>query len=91
MVDTALAGFDWGAGCDGGSGSFKVNLTTAGQLVDVGQIPAGKWNVKVFLSSSVSFDLFMTFTSDSTLFFILTFFFFFFFFFLLSSFFAPPP
>jgi hypothetical protein len=31
VVDLADAGFDWGAGCEGGSGTFKTSLNTVGQ------------------------------------------------------------
>ena len=64
LLTSAHAGFDWGAGCDGGTGTFSVNLTTAGQVVDVGFIPSGKWNVKVFLTSSSDVDIQIFDTED---------------------------
>lgn len=42
LADRARAGFDWGAGCDGGSGKFSLNIDTAGTIASVGSIPAGK-------------------------------------------------
>eukprot|EP00619_Florenciella_sp_RCC1007_P002715 CAMPEP_0205916316 /NCGR_PEP_ID=MMETSP1325-20131115/8418_1 /ASSEMBLY_ACC=CAM_ASM_000708 /TAXON_ID=236786 /ORGANISM="Florenciella sp., Strain RCC1007" /LENGTH=70 /DNA_ID=CAMNT_0053283573 /DNA_START=123 /DNA_END=331 /DNA_ORIENTATION=- len=47
----AHAGFDWGSGCEGGSGKFSLSLDTAGTIASVGSIPAGKWNVKVRLTA----------------------------------------
>ena len=41
VVDTAGAGFDWGAGCAGGSGSFTTELNVEGSIIDVGSIPKG--------------------------------------------------
>ena len=32
----AWAGFSWGAGCEGGNGTFAVNLTTVGEVVTIG-------------------------------------------------------
>ena len=46
------AGFNWGAGCDGGSGSFDLDLPNAGDLVNVGAIPSGKWNLSESTQSS---------------------------------------
>jgi hypothetical protein len=57
LAARASAGFNWGAGCAGGNGSFTLNLTDAGQLATVGTIPAGKWNVKVFLSAAADVDV----------------------------------
>ena len=51
------AGFNWGVGCSGGNGTFTLNLTAAGQLATVGKIPAGKWNVRVFLSAAADVDV----------------------------------
>ena len=50
-VRSAQAGFDWGSGCEGGSGKFSLALDTAGTIASVGSIPAGKWNVKVRLTA----------------------------------------
>ena len=63
-VTATLAGFNWGAGCGGGNGTFSVNLTTSGQLVDVGTIPAGKWNVRVYLSATSDVDVQIFDTDD---------------------------
>ena len=64
-MTAAFAGFNWGAGCGGGNGTFSVNLTTPGQLVDVGTIPAGKWNVRVYLSATSDVDV-QIFDADET-------------------------
>ena len=47
----AWAGFSWGAGCEGGNGTFSVNLTTVGEVVTIGSIPLGKWNVRILLTA----------------------------------------
>ena len=47
------------------TGSFAVNLTKAGELVTVGQIPKGKWNVRVYLSASSDVDI-QIFDKDDT-------------------------
>ena len=59
FATSARAGFDWGAGCEGGSGQFITSIA-AGTTVDVGSIPAGKWTVvaKVTASSDVDVQLF---------------------------------
>eukprot|EP00946_MAST-07B_sp_MAST-7B-sp1_P005337 g5337.t1 len=57
LCHPALGSFDWGDGCEGGNGTFALNLTSAGQLATVGTLPAGKWNVKVFLSASADLDV----------------------------------
>ena len=64
----ASASFNWGDGCQGGNGTFTVNLTQAGQLVNVGAIPAGKYNVKVFLSASADVDVQIFDAEDTTTF-----------------------
>ena len=38
----AFGGFNWGTGCDGGSGNFAVNLTTKNEIVTLGTIVKGK-------------------------------------------------
>ena len=63
-----LAGFDWGAGCEGGSGSFSADLATKNEIVNVGLIPAGKWNVKIRLASSVDVDVQVYDVTDKTTF-----------------------
>jgi len=52
------------AECVGGSGTFSVNLTTANQQIDVGTIPAGKWNVRVNLSAITDVDVQIFDTDD---------------------------
>ena len=60
------AGFNWGAGCDGGNGTFNVNLTTVGELVEIGQIPSGKWNVRIYLTASSDVDVQIYDSNDVT-------------------------
>ena len=67
-MTATFAGFNWGAGCGGGNGTFSVNLTTSGQLVDVGTIPAGKWNVRVYLSATSDVDVQIFDTDDTSTF-----------------------
>ena len=57
LLITCLAGFNWGDGCAGGSGTFKIELTSEGQLAKVGLIPSGKWNVKIHLSATSDVDV----------------------------------
>ena len=51
-LGTDAQGFDWGSGCEGGSGiPFSVTLPE-GQTATVGTIPPGKYAVRILLSSS---------------------------------------
>ena len=52
----AHAGFDFGTGCAGGSGTFNVELAE-GSTATLGTIPAGKRDVKIFLSSDADLDV----------------------------------
>ena len=52
----ARAGFDWGAGCGGGSGSFE-QFVPKGQTVTVGTIPAGRTDVHIELHSVTDVDV----------------------------------
>jgi len=52
LTKPTQAGFDFGAGCEGGGGSFPLNLPSAGEVSAVGPIPAGKWDVRVTLTSN---------------------------------------
>lgn len=61
-----MRGFDWGSGCASGSGCFTMKLDQAGQLVDVGRIPAGKWSVEVFLEASADLDIQLYDLGDTT-------------------------
>lgn len=56
LLGGAEAGFDWGAGCEGGSGQFTTSLG-AGATVDVGEIPAGKWTVVARITASSDVDV----------------------------------
>ena len=56
LLGGAEAGFDWGAGCEGGSGQFTTSLG-AGATVDVGEIPAGKWTVVARIPASSDVDV----------------------------------
>ncbi len=58
------AGFNWGAGCEGGNGTFQVNLTKVGELVKIGKIPSGKWNVRIFLTAPSDVDVQIYDTDD---------------------------
>ena len=62
----AWAGFSWGAGCEGGNGTFAVNLTTVGEVVTIGSIPLGKWNVRILLTASSDVDVQIYDTNDKT-------------------------
>jgi hypothetical protein len=55
-ADTAKATFDWGGDCDGGSGAFSQTIAYRA-TVEVGEIPAGKRNVRIELSSSEDVDI----------------------------------
>lgn len=57
MISLVRAGFDFGDGCEGGSGSFEVSLDTAGERRSVGIIPSGKWHVKVRLTANKDVDV----------------------------------
>lgn len=50
------ASFNWGSGCDGGSGTFDVTLAE-GAVATLGEIPKGKYDVRVFLSSATDVDV----------------------------------
>ena len=63
-VGRARAGFDWGAGCEGGSGSFTTTLAE-GATVDVGSIPKGKWTVTARITASADVDV-QLFDADDT-------------------------
>jgi hypothetical protein len=57
LVGSALAQFDWGSGCGGGTGQpFSVTLAE-GASATVGTIPPGKWQVQIFLTSSADVDV----------------------------------
>ena len=45
------------AGCAGGGGSFEQNLATAGDLISIGEIPVGKWNLLIKLESTADVDI----------------------------------
>jgi len=51
------AGFDWGASCSGGNGTFSQDLPTAGETSVIGQIPTGKWSLTIKLSSLKDVDV----------------------------------
>lgn len=53
----AHAGFDWGDGCAGGSGTFEQALPTAGETVTIGEISPGKWNLLIKLESLKDVDV----------------------------------
>ena len=44
-------------GCEGGAGKFTTTLDQKGVIVDVGAIPAGKWNVKIRLAATADVDV----------------------------------
>lgn len=48
--------FDWGDMCDAGNGNFTQAITEK-QIVDVGEIPAGKANVRIDLTSPEDVDV----------------------------------
>ena len=56
VLGVASAGFDWGAGCAGGSGKFTTTLAK-GEKVTVGSVPQGLWNVQVQLTATADVDL----------------------------------
>ena len=62
------AGFDWGSGCAGGSGEFTTKLTKKNEIVTIGTLPKGKWNVKVRLSATSDVDVQLYDLSDSSTF-----------------------
>ena len=53
----ARAGFNFGSGCEGGSGKFEEKLENAGQIVTLGTIPKGKWSVMVKLEADSDVDI----------------------------------
>jgi len=53
---TATEGFDWGSGCDGGSGTFQQDIAQQ-DTVEVGTIPAGKHDVRIDLKSEADVDV----------------------------------
>ena len=52
----AYATFDWGSGCEGGSGTFQQQIVKNG-IVEIGQIPSGVTNVYINLTSSDDLDV----------------------------------
>ena len=56
FVASTDAGFNWGAGCDGGKGNFSMNLQKSA-TADVGAIPPGKWNVMITLTATADADV----------------------------------
>lgn len=51
------ANFDFGTGCEGGSGSFDLLLENSGVRTEIGTIPSGTWNVVVKLSATNDVDV----------------------------------
>ena len=49
-------GFDWGSACDDGSGEFQQPITQ-GAVVEVGEIPPNKANVRIALVSPEDVDI----------------------------------
>jgi hypothetical protein len=49
-------GFDFGTGCEGGSGQLTLKLLE-GETADVGVLPAGKWNIEVRLTAASDVDV----------------------------------
>ncbi|TNE92426.1 MAG: hypothetical protein EP330_01870 [Deltaproteobacteria bacterium] len=56
LSTSAVAGFDWGADCDAGSGEFS-QFIDQGQVTSVGVIPTGKQDIEVRLESDVDVDI----------------------------------
>lgn len=54
---TQSSGFDWGEGCSAGDGYFLQNLPTKRDYTEVGEIPKGKFNIKIQLRSTVDIDI----------------------------------
>ena len=50
------SGFNWGSKCDGGNGSFQQAIAESA-LVEVGEIPAEKHNVRIELKSDNDVDV----------------------------------
>jgi len=59
------AGFDWGDGCGGGSGTFTQSLPTMYEPITIGTIPAGKFNLVIKLESGVDVDV-VLFDADNS-------------------------
>jgi len=59
------ATFDFGDGCEGGSGRFILNLPQKGDKTLVGYIPSGKWNVRVHLTAQTDVDVQLYDTQDT--------------------------
>ena len=57
VVGVVKGGFDWGAGCEGGNGTFNVNMSHVGELVSIGLIPKNKWNVRIYLTATADVDV----------------------------------
>ena len=55
-INSVQAGFEWGAGCEGGSGEFTTALLEGETLV-VGDVPSGLWNVQVLLTATSDVDV----------------------------------
>jgi len=53
---TNSGGFDWGDACDAGNGEF-TQLIENKAIVEVGEIPAGKANVRINLSANNDVDI----------------------------------
>lgn len=55
--DAKATGFDWGEGCKGGDGKFSASLPKADDTVVIGEIPAGKWGVRIDLQAKTDLDI----------------------------------
>ncbi len=61
FTSESFAGFDWGAGCEGGSGTFQQYIQAWNDdpenAVTVGTIPKGMKNVYISLKSDKDVDI----------------------------------